>query len=372
MRTTMLFGLRTKAKRFQRHQHLRRIVDYSRLTDKHRICMRYIGWLGHRNVGDEALYFAFRDTLFKDALVVPLDDWSPLAALATLRERQLVVLGGGTLINVDPYLFSLERTQELGMSSIVFGTGVADLEYWSAHRDSGRGNAERWIKALSRAKYVGVRGPRSQKWLQEQGIADVELVGDPALSIVPPMAAKRARERPTLAVNLGAHDPVQGGEAGTFEAMTALVQHALREDMAVKYVALHDIDLELGEKLKRCIAHERFHVAPFEADAHAVMTEISACDLLVGQRLHATVLACALSVPNLSLSYQPKCLDFLESIDRADLAVPTEGITATRLIERFEWLKQNAAGMQFEIRTACDSLREKQRSRAASLIERFS
>jgi polysaccharide pyruvyl transferase WcaK-like protein len=98
---------------------------------------------------------------------------------------------------------------------------------------------------------------------------------------------------------------------------------------------------------------------------------MGSCHFVVGQRLHCTVLACALGVPNLSLSYQPKCLDFLESIHREDLSVSTRVVTSDGLIERFEWLCSEASRLTMEIARAIGALQAKQKQRADRLITDF-
>lgn len=352
----MGLGLRLKWDRLNRYRALRRAEDYRGALQPRRPVLAYIGWVGHRNVGDDALYVAFRDVLFKQALTLPHDDFSLLRCLSGFARERLHVLGGGTLINVDPYLVALEAVRARGERYVVWGTGVADLGYWAKHpQHADRGNAQRWLDILRDAAYIGVRGPRSAAWLAENGIAGVDVLGDPALSL-PAAAVAAGREQGVLGINLGSHDPVSGGSEKVFAAVASLVRHALGRGLKVRYVSLHAIDFEIGAALRTEIASDGFERLPFNASVDETMRQLAGCDYVVGQRLHATILACAQGIPNLSLSYQPKCLDFLESIRQTGLAVPTEAITAAGLIERFEWLVRSAAPVRDAIVAERDRL----------------
>ncbi|ARN22573.1 polysaccharide pyruvyl transferase family protein [Piscinibacter gummiphilus] len=367
----MGYGIKSHLRGHRLYSYLRGRDDYAAALDANKPLLRYIGWLGHNNVGDEALYAAFKSPLFPNCLVTPFYDLSALSLLSSFKPHKLVVLGGGTLINDVSYLEPLERSQRRGSRTFVFGTGVGDLDYWAKHPGaSERGHSARWLAALAKADYVGVRGPRSLKWLHDNGIEKAEILGDPALCLTRPRPAATTDDR-VLGVNLGSHDPPEGGIDRPYEALKTLVRHALDEGQQVRFISLHDIDAEIGAKMVAEVNHPRFACAPFDGDVNRALDQIGACHLAVGQRLHFTVLACALGVPNLSLSYQPKCLDFLESIARADLAVATDQVTPQLLVERFEWLRQQAVPLAAHIDAACDELRAFQRRRATEVVARL-
>lgn len=110
--------------------------------------------------------------------------------------------------------------------------------------------------------------------------------------------------------------------------------------------------------------HAGFELLPFSIDVDRSLRDIAGCDWLVGQRLHASVLASALGVPNLSLSYQPKCLDFLESIGCEELSVDTEHVSGQTLIGRFEDLRADGRQWRARLIERCDHYRALQHRRA--------
>ncbi|MDL2337692.1 MAG: polysaccharide pyruvyl transferase family protein [Pseudomonadota bacterium] len=364
----MGYGIKTHLLGYRQYKYLRGRSELGDAMDPAKPLLRYIGWLGHKNIGDEALYLAFKRTLFPNCLLMPFYDLSVTSSLANFKRQRGVVLGGGTLINDDTYLAPLEQAQRAGYTTFLFGTGVGDLEYWSRFPDRNRGNSQRWLRALAKCSYVGVRGPRSQKWLLQNGIETAEIIGDAALAFVPPANPKPVEGPATVGLNLGSHDPVSGGSSHLFEVAIGFSNYLLDQGFHISYISMHSIDHEIGAKLASRLQSDRFSVQPLTADVDEVLAQLLDTQWVVGQRLHATVLACSLGIPNLSLSYQPKCLDFLESIGREDLAVPTDGIALQDLIDRFADLLARSADLQKELTATCDVLRDKQLSTAARLV----
>jgi hypothetical protein len=357
-------SIRRRLRRFRNYWHLRDWRDYRKQRDAEQL-VRYIGWAGHRNVGDDALYLAFKRQLCGRALVLPIDDFSPLSMRSRHWPSSTAVLGGGTLINVDSYLAPLENLVARGEGFVVFGTGVADLDFWSRHPGQGRGHADRWLRVLRSARHIGVRGPRSLQWLAENGIDHAEVVGDPALSLTTPTDAVSARGGAgRVGMNLGSHDPVNGGQDRTLQAALALGRHLLSRGLQIRYVSLSDGDHRLGRMMAAQLDHAGFELLPFSIDVDRTLRDIAGCDWLVGQRLHATVLASALGVPNLSLSYQPKCLDFLESIGCEELSVDTAQISGHTLVGRFEDLVAECRHWRTRLRDRCGQYRRLQQQRA--------
>jgi hypothetical protein len=358
-------------RRYVRYAYLREAAAYRQALDRQRPQLRYVGWLGHKNFGDEILFQAFRRELFDECLLLPHDDFSPLSAIAAPGRAAAMVLGGGTLINDSGHLGPLEQAHREELPFFVFGTGVSDPEYWGKFPGARRVDVDGWLGMLSSAQYIGVRGPRSCAWLHAHGIANAEVIGDPALSISAPARPAASGEAPVLGVNLGTHDPVLGAKGADFNAVLELIRVVIARGWKVKYLAMHPIDQAIGQQLQQAVKHPAFALTPFNPDTQAMVREIGSCQCLVGERLHATIVACALDVPNITLSYQPKCLDFLESIGREDLAVKTDEVSGGVLIERFDWLQGCGEEIVAQTRARCDALRALQQRRAKEVVAKL-
>jgi polysaccharide pyruvyl transferase WcaK-like protein len=299
----------------------------------------YLGYVGHRNYGDDALFDAITGQMMPgpDFEVADLPPFPrTLAARANalndavdLSRYTAMVVGGGTLIYRENYLDLAERSLKRGIPLLVAGTGVGDTEYWKAHLPDGvlDGAVRRWNDVLREAVLVGVRGPRSVAALHAMGIESATAIGDPALAVT--MNVKLAPQRSeVIGINLGTHDPIWGEQARVDREMVTFARGVIERSKRVRFLAMSPIDVEIGKRLGAAIDSPAYEIA---WDPRTIESEIAGCDVVIGQRLHSVILAFAYGVPSLSLSYQPKCLDFLESVGFPECSVKTDDVTAARL-----------------------------------------
>ena len=135
----------------------------------------YYGWLGHENLGDEALLVANKK-LFNRHQIVPRH-----SKLVRFLSMNSVLVGGGTFINC-PYAYPQLRPLIENRKLILFGVGVKDLQHYSGC--PGYESAiEDWRTILDQAEFVGVRGPNSLEQLLSAGFPNARIVGDPVLSL---------------------------------------------------------------------------------------------------------------------------------------------------------------------------------------------
>ena len=130
----------------------------------------YIGWVGYRNLGDEALFQAHKRlfpgvalTLYQESKLL-----KPLCVISRRRPYDFGILGGGTLINQGHHwLTAVRDLQSNGIPMICLGTGVASAAFWTsgplAVTRLGHGGDElaEWVEALARSATWGceVRTP---------------------------------------------------------------------------------------------------------------------------------------------------------------------------------------------------------------------
>ena len=95
------------------------------------------------------------------------------------------------------------------------------------------------------------------------------------------------------------------------------------------------------------------------------MRLIASADVVIGERLHAVVLAAAMGTPFVAVEYRPKVRDFAASVGREDVVVRTDEIE--RLDEVVDLALDRSAEHTGETAEAVDALRDRQRS-AAELV----
>ena len=277
---------------------------------------RYIGWTGHHNLGDEVMVDAVRDLL----------PWTDIDTDGD--PGRLLILGGGTLINRSSYLRKVASLDTPSVERCVLGTGVASTDYWGLLEDP-----DAWVRWLGTCVYVGVRGPHSYERLRSWGFeGNLEISGDSALLIErPPVDTVAGR---VVLAPVWTKGRLWGGsDEAVATTMAAAVSSWRNEGREV--VALSSSPDDDGQILQ--IGREAGDtLLPFVRgylDTQKAIETIASADVVVGERLHACVIAAAVGTPFVPIEYRPKLRDFAASVDVEDLVIRTDQITAGALTE---------------------------------------
>jgi hypothetical protein len=336
----------------------------------------YLGYVGHANLGDEAMWEVCRRRFAKihwshyDQLVYRTDAKGFLSRswrgnshviqwvgdelrhrrhLRTLASRvahrlasglggEVAMLGGGTLINSnDGELRTYERMwDQTGRPVPVFGTGVKAPEFWSS-RPGWTDRRKQWVSLLNQLPCVGVRGPISKALLEEAGARNVVICGDPAVWYHAPRGKLGQRNGLKQGKRIGIN---WGRPAGGMWGQEQFVEEALAEVARGLHQAGHEIQLlpVCPQDVEGCIRIAKLagfgleKVLPVLASVPEYLRAIAWLDLLIAQKLHAAVLAAVASLPFLSLEYQPKCRDFALSIGWQRFAIRTDAVAKEGLM----------------------------------------
>jgi GT2 family glycosyltransferase len=280
--------------------------------------IRYVGWVGRDNLGDEAMLDA----------VVSLMPWGDVSVRGEASD--LLLLGGGTLINRNHYLGWLRERDSPRIERAVFGTGVASPSYWGLTEDT-----KDWIQWLETCCYVGVRGPRSAETLADWGFSGtVEVCGDPALALVP--RETDVEEGSVLVAPVWTGGELWGGSDVTvYEAMAEAIEGLVGEGRKVILMSCHPSDDRPIILIRDMIGGSSAvrYLAGYENTA-ASLDAIAGSSLIVGERLHACVLAAAAGRAFVALEYRPKLRDFAASVDMEEMVIRTDEVTGGMLLER--------------------------------------
>lgn len=143
----------------------------------------YIGWCGHRNLGDEVMLNVIRKVFssrpFEILQPAPGEKLMSMLRLGGRDFFSAILLGGGTLIH--PLFLELAQiAHRIGAPMFALGTGVGSPGFGMPAEVSIDG----WAEILSKCR-LGVRGPLSSEKLRNIGICHAEVIGDPALGMTP-------------------------------------------------------------------------------------------------------------------------------------------------------------------------------------------
>jgi polysaccharide pyruvyl transferase WcaK-like protein len=335
----------------------------------------YLGWVGFGNLGDEAMWHVCQQRFpeiqwstmsdltaavgeravgraFKDpgwlarVMREELHDAARLRLMLRKCEHRVAaalageagLLGGGTFINrnqdiLDAYT---QLRQKLKRPIPVFGTGVANSAYWRGKK-GWSDNRKQWAQLLGELPIVGVRGPLSKAELEDYGLRNVIVSGDPAVLLHEPLnVEQRPVDRLTIAFNFG--EPA-GGMAGSEDRVARDLAGIAREvarKHRVKFIPVWPQDVSACLSLAQraglpassvtapCVTHEQFRL------------EMHETDFLVAFKLHAGILSAACNVPFVLFDYQPKCRDFMASAGWEHLCVRPDVDNSEFLLHQVE------------------------------------
>jgi hypothetical protein len=274
---------------------------------------------------------------------------------------QLLILGGGTLINRSSYLKQVTDRDSPRTERVVIGTGVANPDFWGEQEDP-----QRWVRWLSSCAYVGVRGPYSYERLRSWGMkGDLEVSGDSALLLVRP-DVKRFPGRVVIAPAWTKGNLWGGSDEIVVDAVAEAAAGWRAEGREVIALASSPDDdgqiLQIGERAGGVLLP---FVQGYMDQTKAIET-IASAGVVVGERLHACVIAAAVGTPFVPIEYRPKLRDFAASVGVEELVIRSDQLTHGLLTERVN--SAIAAGADVATQHV---LRYRERLRAAAtLIER--
>ena len=335
------------------------------------------GWFGEGNLGDEAmlegLIRLLRRTFDKPAITVMTADledarrrfgvsaitratpersgFRNLPLVRASARADLVTLGGGDLIREQAdgtvparnWLARVRVPLALGRPVAVIGVSVGELRTPAV--------IEEVRHELLRCTVIAARDAESSARLRDLTGREALVMGDLALEALddPDTAAVvggRAREaasgedpgrRPRIGVAIrniqgrGASVQADAGDRLTAALAAALDQVVNATGATVELVpfrtgrAKRDDDALAGAALAAQATTGNawvHHAAPGDARAFAAIAR--ELDIVVGVRLHATILAAASGVPMLGIAYDPKVSGFLDDLGLPGQCLPLD------------------------------------------------
>lgn len=311
----------------------------------------YIGWLGHENLGDEVIYGAFK-LLFNKHKVLPFEYSNKLESFEKIRGRGVfnaVCLGGGTLIH--PYGGETIKAFRIALvkykMSFIFGTGVEDPSF--RDRSYNKSNSfKEWVECLNKAYYIGVRGPLSKKILNENGFNNVEVVGDLAISNSSERI-KAKKKAKILGLNFGVTDnKIWGDGESVLNFIVKFAKIMINKGWQLKIISANKRDeSHVKEAIKRI--GKQISVYSEYSSMEGAMGFFEDCDIFVGERLHSVILAMCAYTPSIMLEYNPKCLDFMASMELEEFSMRTDSLSLDKVIYCIDKIQDNIEFYQGKI-----------------------
>ncbi len=335
----------------------------------------YVGWAGHDNLGDEALFEAI-EMLLPDHALYPhsLKARRPVAwwAADAIRKTRTCCLGGGTLIfSGNRNLRSLRSALHRGLPVFSMGAGVVDRA-WGEPSERYEARRAEWLDVLGQFRGVAIRGPISKVTLESRGFTAAEVTGDPALVFSQEARGAAVRDR-LLGVNVGtAGKNVWGGEASESALVDTLADataRLMRRGWDCRIFSVWPADDAVCEALAERLGLAGDAVQRHYRDARAFMRSAGECCVFTGMKLHSVVLACCANVPPVMLEYRTKCRDFMASMELDAYDVRIDHVQPDQLAALIEQARDRRAALADQLTGLCNEYSGKLEAYSMKVLE---
>jgi polysaccharide pyruvyl transferase CsaB len=242
-----------------------------------------------------------------------VDRYKPSALLREIGRTDLFLSGGGSLLQdvtsahgIFYYLGVVRMAQVLGKKTMFIAQGIGPLR---------SGRSRRLVKSVAnRLNAITVRDEASAQLLRQIGVAKpfLEVTADPALLLNPHEAAATAG---TFGVALRPWHGQEGVAAHVADACAAVL--AGRRALLIPMQPATDKPIA-EQFMQKWHQGNRATLCSPERGLPPLLVNIASCELMIGMRLHALILAAAACIPSLALSYDPKVDAFMQGSGQGD------------------------------------------------------
>ncbi len=312
------------------------------------------GYYGKGNGGDEALLVSMLEMLpptvkplvlsadpratSKSYGVKSYDRMNSGSVVRALKESQILILGGGSLIQDATSARSsiyygglVGLAQQFGLKSIAIAQGIGPVDK----------PLTRWIakRAFGSCKAVSVRDPASAALLQSWGISSV-MAPDPVWSMSATPVPEIARiSSPKIAVTLRLHPELTNARLDILiQALVHLQAATGSHILLVPFQPTTDVDI--AKQIQAEIG-ENSHVVIL-SDPKQMKGLFQGVDLAIGMRYHSLIMAVAEGCKSWAISYDPKVTKLMAEVNIPGWDVkeiPTDPLAISQA-----WQQQLATG----------------------------
>jgi polysaccharide pyruvyl transferase CsaB len=284
------------------------------------------GYYGKGNGGDEALLASLLQMLPKTVTplvlsgdpsqtrdrfgVAAIDRNNPIAVFNALRQSQVFIWGGGSLIQdatsaLSPLYYTglMHLAQRMGLITIAWAQGIGPLNRRFTQRLAHH--------TFSRCDAVSVRDSRSAQWVSEWGVP-FTLAPDPVWALDgTPVPRLWDLPAPRVAVNLRIHPQL------TPERLASLTQALILFQKATQVCLLlvpfqRSQDLAIAEALHPQIPNSKVLMLN---DPLQLKGLFGGVEMAIAMRFHGLIMAAASGCRCFALSYDPKVSQLIKDLD---------------------------------------------------------
>lgn len=345
------------------------------------------GYYGFRNSGDEAvlqsILLALQDEgrqqgISIEPIVLSGDpEWTARtygvkavhrmkagALLSAIRQSDGLISGGGSLLQdatgkmtIPYYIGVIKLAQWLRKPTFIYSQGIGPV--------NSKGFYPLIRSAFKHSAYVSVRDQESAELLKSMhlGQTKIEVVPDPVMGLplretgVRHKPAANGGSKPVIGVSVRYWNENRSELAALADSLNGI---AADRDVEIRFLPFHlpsdvkaseDVIERLSDAARAASVSVRDVTHPQD-----MLAEVSACDAIIGMRLHSLIYAASQHVPMIGISYDPKIDQFLHRLDMRSSAT-TERFDSTAVAAETLRLLDAREAWQLEKRDAIQRLK---------------
>lgn len=314
----------------------------------------YLGWLGENNIGDDVLFELF-ELMYKKynqnpepVNIVPYSTKSNFKI--NIVEYDLIVLGGGSLLHLPYWLDLCSQAIKQNIPVVSWGTGI-DGYYKREHLESialSSNLINKYKTVYEKFNYISVRGPFTKNALLNSGVKiDVDEIGDPALIYASEIFEEQINrpkvQNKTILINWGtSYNNIFGkNEEQVENELVKVAKKLLADGYNITIYPIWTEDIDPVKRLGRKIDNSSCEIITEVYNAKRMQTLIQTSYLTINLKLHANILSASANVPFISLAYRGKCLDFAQSVNCSEYAIPTDEVNSKKILKLVKDIGKN-------------------------------
>lgn len=316
------------------------------------------------NLGDVAVSEAIK-RLFSKITLIDYTYRSKLKTIERVFNKRLfnyACLGSGTLIfaptNTGWFLSLKDAVHRKMRMLFTFGTGVRDPDFFKDISDEG---ISRWCEYLNKFSLISVRGNLSYEILKNKGMKNVKVIGDPALFYCRECIKPKSHTK-KIGINIAGNNiSYANGNDRTFETVMNFIKRLVEDKWEITLFPACKDDLLTSERIQRRLRltngnirlHRRF------LDVESFLNAVEAQDIFIGMKLHSVILAFCAYTPAFMLAYQPKCYDFIQTMQMDEFVMRNDKLNLDHLVGSVQYLYRNIETIQERQYISCQEFKQR-------------
>lgn len=315
------------------------------------------GYYGFDNIGDEAVLYAIISALKTQIpqvkitvlsnnpqktktiyQVEAINRWKIKEVAKAIKASDLLISGGGSLLQdatsnkTIPYYLGIIKIAQWYKKPVVFySQGIGPVN----------NNFNKWLikKVCKKVNHIFVREAVSKQTLENMGVkTDITVAIDPVLGLQPKeevvnKVQKSIGEKKAIGVYIR---PWKNTEQ-IIDSLVSPLKHVMEQGIEVYILPMYyQEDLKVAEELHKKLL-EKSKLIDRELSIEETLAYTKSFEWIIGMRLHSLIMATAVNVPMIALSYDPKVEDFTKELHLAH-CIDTDSINKEDIMQEVKQL----------------------------------